>query len=168
MRRTCIRSFPRAGSSDGPLRTMSGVEPVAEAGADELANVMDRRRVVQALTGLFGALSLAPAFTPPTPVPEMGGLEHWLRHRGAAALGDTAVLGRYGEIYLAEHTHERNRGRLSLLLSGDGQGNVGIRLLEGIARDWREHNVVVVAGWVFARTEARICAALHLMGGSKE
>jgi hypothetical protein len=148
------------------FRTMIGVERAARVGSDEPASVPDRRRVMQALAGLFGMMSLAPAFASRAAELQMGGLEYWLRHGGAAALGDTAVLGHYGAIYLAEHTHERDRERLSRLLAGDGEGIIGIRLLEGIARDWREHEVVAVAGWVFARTEARICALLHLIRGA--
>jgi hypothetical protein len=43
---------------------------------------------------------------------------------------------------------------------------VRLSLTIGVARDWAEHNVTVVEGWVLSRTEARICAVLHLMGGT--
>ena len=146
---------------------MIGVERVARVASDELVSGLDRRRVMQALAGVFGVMSLVPAFASRAPESAAGALEYWLRHGGAAALGDTAVLGRFGKLSLAVHSAEGDLERLSRLLAGDGEGIIGIRLLEGIARDWREHEVVVVAGWVFARTEARICAVLHLIGGSE-
>jgi hypothetical protein len=125
-----------------------------------------RRCVVRALVGFFAAVSLNPSFTLTAPDSGVVGVEDWLRRFGADVLGDTAMLGGFGAIYLGEHPHERDRERLSRVLAGNGAGPVGLSLIEGIARDWREHDVVVVAGWVCARTEARICALLHLMGGA--
>ncbi len=40
------------------------------------------------------------------------------------------------------------------------------QLRSGIARDWSAHRVVVVDGWLLARTEARLCALLHLEAGA--
>lgn len=93
-------------------------------------------------------------------------LEVWLRHFSAGYAGDGAALSRLGAIYLASNPQERNRERLSRLLSMDGTSSVASRLIEHIARDWSEHDVTMVDGWLLARTEARICAALHLMDGA--
>jgi hypothetical protein len=37
-------------------------------------------------------------------------------------------------------------------------------LIERIAQNWSMHDVTQVEGWVLSRTEARICAAVHLLG----
>jgi hypothetical protein len=134
--------------------------------ANEQARARGRRDVVRGLAGLLGGLSLGPSFVLQAPRSDAVGVEDWLRRFGADVLGDTAMLGGFGAIYLGEHPHERDRERLSRLLAGNGASAVGLSLIEGIAHDWREHDVVVVAGWVCARTEARICALLHLMGGA--
>jgi hypothetical protein len=158
-----FRPADREDSGGGLHRTMTGVA-LLPAGTNGLKSVEDRRRVVRALAGLFAAVSFHPSFALQTPLSRPAGVQDWLRRFGAEVLGDTALLGRFGAIYLDDHPLERDRERLSRLLAGDVGGAVGISLLEGIARDWNEHDVVIVAGWVCARSEARICAVLHLMG----
>jgi len=93
-------------------------------------------------------------------------LEVWLRHFSADYAGDSAALSRLGAIYLVSNPQERSRERLSRLLPMAGTSSVGSRLIEHIARDWSEHDVTTVDGWLLARAEARICAALHLMDGA--
>jgi len=39
-------------------------------------------------------------------------------------------------------------------------------VFESVARDWREHEVELLEGWLLARTEARVCALLHLTQGA--
>jgi hypothetical protein len=129
---------------------------------NQQASLMARRGVLRGLAALLGAASFACSFGLRVREGEAG-LEDWLRRFGDDLLGDLAALGRFGAIYLSEHPNEGDRGSLSRQLAGDGSTPVRLGLVEGIARDWREHDVVVVEGWVYARTEARICALLHLM-----
>jgi hypothetical protein len=53
-----------------------------------------------------------------------------------------------------------------LLIAGD-YGSIPSRLLRAVARDWSNNYVVVVDGWLLARTEARLCAFLHLEEGAR-
>jgi len=39
-------------------------------------------------------------------------------------------------------------------------------VFESIGRDWRTHDLALLDGWVLARTEARVCALLHLIQGT--
>jgi hypothetical protein len=93
-------------------------------------------------------------------------LQKWLRRIDTGFYKDSAALGRLGASYLVSHPTERNIRLLSSLVMGAHTGAVRLGLTIGIARDWAEHNVAVVDGWVLSRTEARICAAVHLMGGT--
>jgi len=132
---------------------------------NELARARGRRWF---LSALFGTVSLAPSFAMMrTPRSEVVRVEEWLRRYGADVLGGTVALSRFGAVYLTEHPWERDREHLARLLAGDGTKPVGLSLVAGIARDWRQHDVVTVSGWVCARTEARVCAALHLMSGAR-
>jgi hypothetical protein len=93
-------------------------------------------------------------------------LEGWLRQVGAASLGDGAELSRIGRLYLDANPGERSRRQLAQRLSGGAEMPIAPALLENIASNWADHDVVVVDGWVMARAEARICAVLHLMRGA--
>jgi hypothetical protein len=52
---------------------------------------------------------------------------------------------------------------LSRLILRDSADPVETALVANIARDWSGHDVTQVEGWVLSRTEARVCAFLHLM-----
>jgi hypothetical protein len=39
--------------------------------------------------------------------------------------------------------------------------------LNAVSRDWSDNHVVVVDGWLLARTEARLCAFLHFEEGAR-
>jgi len=78
------------------------------------------------------------------------------------ALGGRAALARQGATYLAAHPLERDPGLLLRLLVTDGAVPLPAALLAAIARDWRQHDVVVLDGWLLARSEARICALAYL------
>ena len=93
-------------------------------------------------------------------------LESLRRLFRSGRLGEPAALGRLGVIYLASHPAERDAGRLSRLILRDSAAPVEAALIESIASDWSRHDVTLVDGWVLSRTEARICAAVHLMGGT--
>jgi hypothetical protein len=86
-----------------------------------------------------------------------------LRTSGSRLFGDAAALRELGARYLAEHPQERDRSRLVRLLGEDRRFSIRSALIERIARDWRAHDVTAAGGWVLARTEARLCALLHLM-----
>lgn len=92
-------------------------------------------------------------------------LEQWLRAAPAQGLGDRAALRRLGALYLQDQPAEADRRRLAALLGAARAraGDVPRVLVERIARDWREHDVAWVDGWLLARTEARLCALLALL-----
>jgi hypothetical protein len=123
---------------------------------------LGRRKYLRSITGFFGALLLIPARA------SRGGsrtpLESWLQTH---TLGDNSVLKRLGAAYLAAHPEERDRVHLSDLLAGDGTTSPRLRLVQAIARDWADHCVCLVDGWVLSRSESRLCAALHLMDGPR-
>ena len=75
-----------------------------------------------------------------------------------------AELARHGALYLADHPWESDRTRLVGLLGGAAPAPGFQGLVDAITRDWRNHDIAVVDGWVLARTEARICALTWLMG----
>ena len=95
-----------------------------------------------------------------------GALGDWLRSRGAEFFSDLAALRRLGALYLAAHPEERSHARLSRLLIAGDDGTIPARLRSAVARDWSNNHVAVVDGWLLARTEARLCAVLHLQEGT--
>jgi hypothetical protein len=95
-----------------------------------------------------------------------GALGDWVCDCGAGFFSDLTALRRLGAIYLVAHPEERSRALLSHLLIAGDNGTIPSRLLSAVARDWSSHHVVVVDGWLLARTEARFCALLHLEGGA--
>lgn len=139
--------------------------PHAAVNAPTMFMRVGRRESLRAVVGLLGLLVADPAFLFGDPRSEAK-LEGWLRHVGAASLGDSAELSRIGRVYLDANPGERSRRQLAQWLSGGGETPIAPALLENIARNWADHDVVVVDGWVMARTEARICAVLHLMRGA--
>jgi hypothetical protein len=96
-----------------------------------------------------------------------GTLGDWVRDCGAGFFSDLTALRRLGAIYLVAHPEERSRALLSHLLIAADEGTIPSRLLSAIARDWSIPHVVVVDGWLLARTEARLCALLHLEQGAR-
>ncbi len=96
-----------------------------------------------------------------------GALGDWVRDSGGL-FPDSTAIRRLGALYLAAHPAERSQGLLSQLLIGGGEGTVPSRLFCAVARDWSVHDVVVVDGWILARTEARLCAFLHLEEGARD
>jgi hypothetical protein len=127
--------------------------------------LMDRRTVVLGLIGACSGTfaSALPIETDTRSVAET--LSEWLHSCGARLFADLRALRRLGALYLVAHPHERSRAVLSHLLIGGDEGSIQWRILSAIDRDWRGHHVVVVDGWLLARTEARLCATLHLESG---
>ncbi len=129
---------------------------------DTAARNLGRRDWLRGLAGCFGVL-LLPASRALRGGPQTA-LECWLQsHR----VGDHRPLKRLGAAYLAAHPEERDLPRLSKLLAGDATMPIRLRLIENIAQDWAENNTCIVDGWVLARSESRLCAALHLMDGPR-
>lgn len=128
---------------------------------------MGRRNCLRGLVGALLALSLELPLGARQSAPRITELASWLRLFDADILGNRAMLGRLGAAYLASHPHERNFPQLSRWLAAAGPTPVELHLMESIARDWAEHRIAVVEGWVLAQTEARLCAALHLMDGAR-
>jgi len=82
----------------------------------------------------------------------------------AGVFGDPAALARVGALYLAAYPGEADAGHLWHMVGRCDAELAGFKqaLRQRIDRDWRALDMVVIEGWVFARTEARLCAALHL------
>lgn len=77
--------------------------------------------------------------------------------------GDVAVIG---ERYLLLYPDEASVDALSEAVApAGGDGAAAFAALRGrIHRELRRGEVVRVDGWVLARTEARLCALVHLGG----
>lgn len=129
---------------------------------DTTARNFGRRDWLRGFAGFCGTLLLSPSRAWSSESPTT--LECWLRSH---SLGDHRTLKRLGAAYLAAHSEERDRSRLSKLLAGEGTADIRLRLIENIAQDWAEHSICIVEGWVLARSESRLCAALHLMDGPR-
>jgi hypothetical protein len=117
-----------------------------------------RRELLLGLMGLcVGVLAGAAAHSAP--------LSDWLRAFAPRIFRGLPALHRLGAWYLAAYPQERSRTRLSQLLMPADPGAIHAQLRGAIARDWAGQQVVVVDGWVLARTEARLCALVHLEAG---
>lgn len=121
------------------------------------------------MIGAAGALCIARYDRPPSSL--QADLERVLRGFGAHAMGDATLLRQLGAEYLAMHPQERDMTHLLRALFGAHSGEpIGPRLsnsvFESIGRDWRTHDLALLDGWVLARTEARVCALLHLIQGT--
>lgn len=92
-------------------------------------------------------------------------LDQWLC-RFVADGGDGGALRRLGALYIASQPLEGNRQWLSQALLGSAGAPVAQTLTAAIAQDWRNRDLVVLDGWLHSRTEARICALVHISGDS--
>ena len=114
---------------------------------------MDRRHLIK-----LAALSLAGLAAP------VAGL---VRPRAdalfAAFFGDPGLAARIGQISLARDEASGSRGRALAAELASFRPTSGRRhLQERIDTDLEALDLVVVDGWVMARTEADLCAAVHL------
>jgi hypothetical protein len=121
-----------------------------------------RRDLLWGLFGLGATVLTGAAGVPAALQPPSAALGDWLRNFGPVFFRDLPALRRLGARYLVAHPAERSRVRLSRLLIPADEGAIPAQLLRGIARDWAANHVVVVDGWLLARTEARLCALLQL------
>jgi hypothetical protein len=147
------------------MAQQAGFQTPPISGSAETAPAIDRRSCVRLFISLLGVLSLNPSLSAPEDWLAAADLQSWLRNFGPSRLGDPEALSQLGAIYLALHPGERELERLSRLILRDSAAPVKSVLIESIARDWSKHDVTQLAGWVLSRTEARICAVLHLTGG---
>jgi hypothetical protein len=132
--------------------------------ADKSA-IASRREWLRGFSGLCGLLSLGIAFGCASDEPRQQDVEDWLLRRGTAVPASLLALRPLGETYLATHPGEAVRERLQRLLLPDGwTGGVVSGLIRNVARDWTNHDVTAVSGWVLARTEARLCGLIFLTG----
>jgi len=113
--------------------------------------------------GLVGCLSLRASLASPSATASASAC---FDAEAFAAIGGRAALARQGALYLAAHPHEHDAHRLRALLAPDTQRPVRESLLASIERDWRNHDVLTLDGWVLARSEARICALACLGTGA--
>jgi hypothetical protein len=137
----------------------------ATAARDQCARAMGpvgRRDLILALIGLCAGVLASGSGGCGEVRSNSDALGEWLRDCGAGFFADLSALHRLGAIYLATHPEERSRALLSHLLIAGDDGTIPSRLLSAVARDWSSHHVAVVDGWLLARTEARLCAILHL------
>jgi hypothetical protein len=84
----------------------------------------------------------------------------------APAFADPHAMAEVGALYLAAHPAEADAAVLARALCAAGAGFDPSGLVRQIAGDWREQRTVAILGWVFARTEARLCAWMHLEGNA--
>lgn len=84
----------------------------------------------------------------------------------ARVMADSGDAAMTGALYLASHPEEADLERLAHLVADGrpipGSDNIGPWLEAGIARELRDGQTVALAGWVFARCEARLCAMIAL------
>ena len=121
-----------------------------------------RRDFLLALVGVGTGLLMRAPDPRPAIAGDCAALATWLRGQGARFFPDLPPLSRLGALYLRAHPEEGSAAPLSRVLLSGTDGTVATRLLGAISRDWSSHHVVVVDGWLMARTEARLCAFLHL------
>jgi len=114
---------------------------------------VNRRRLIK-----LAALSLASVALPVA----------WLsRHRADLLFdnlfGDASFAAQIGRLHLARDRGAGGRGRtLCAELAARPTPAAARRLREHVNADLKALDVVVVDGWVMARSEADLCAAVHL------
>ena len=77
-----------------------------------------------------------------------------------ALFADSAAAAAVGRQYLRNHPQEASAPWLTDILFGSEPSMEKIRL--GRERDFRDGDVVVIEGWFYARTEARLLALLSI------
>jgi hypothetical protein len=132
----------------------------------ESREVVGRRDVLFALIGACSGVLAYASVTRTDLRSNSEALGEWLHSCGAHLFSDLNALRRLGALYLVAHPEECSRAVLSQLLIADDGEAIQSQLLSAVTRDWFHHHVAVVDGWLLARTEARLCAALHLESGA--
>lgn len=127
-----------------------------------------RRGCLRRALAVVGLLCLQRAGARPAlpPVAALPALDDWLQRANPAGLSDPEAMRHVGALYLAGHPDESDPARLWQRFADGGAAAGAEGLAARIDQDWRSGDVVLVSGWVFARTEARCCALLHHRAGA--
>jgi hypothetical protein len=124
--------------------------------------IVHRRDCLRGIVGSFLVVALElPFHARATPSVAMD-LESWLRDANPDFLGSRTLLRRLGAEYLAQNPQEHNVHQLSVLLCTGRSQPFERHFHERIAEDWLALDTAVADGWVLSRTEARLCALLHV------
>lgn len=114
---------------------------------------------------MLGALTTAlDAVLPPgSPATDSLALERAI----GALFSDQCAARLAGDHYLRAHAQEADREVLHTLLFGAAPAPTAAALRRGIVErrraDFAREDTVLVAGWVLARSEARLCALVSLL-----
>jgi len=146
---------------------MIGYQPALRDPYAETLGAFSRRDSILALVGLGAGILACASGGLRKICSDSWALGDWLHCYGASFFSDVTALRRLGAMYLVAHPEEASRQLLSRLLIDGGEGAIPSRLSRAVARDWSNHNVAVVDGWLMARTEARLCAFLYLEEGAR-
>ena len=119
---------------------------------DDLLNLDRRRFLAVAIACLSG--SVLPEAQGSVPAAE-GAAAPW-----QALFANSTAAVAVGRQYLRQHPQEASVPWLTDILFGTEQSMEKIRV--GRQRDFRDGDVVVIDGWYFARTEARLLALLSM------
>jgi len=121
-----------------------------------------RRDCLRGIVGSFLMVALELPFQARAAPSTAMDLESWLRDANLDFLGSRTLLRRLGAEYLARNPQEHDVRRLSALLCTGRCKPIDRHLHERIAEDWLDLDMAVADGWVLSRTEARLCAVLHM------
>ncbi|HTV80538.1 MAG TPA: hypothetical protein VMF03_19965 [Steroidobacteraceae bacterium] len=125
--------------------------------------ILNRREWLRGFSGLCGVLSL-PVGSTLLVATSMASLEDWVSCISSDAPHDALILAQLGKTYLTAHPHEAGCESLARLLVPEGwTAGTLAGVSESVRRDWTNHDVTTVEGWVLARTEARLCGLIFKM-----
>lgn len=95
-------------------------------------------------------------------------LAAWLQDMNRVVFADVEAISALGSRYAAQ-TRDDVQGLPHAALGAErlSQGRLQ-ELADRIALDWRQHHVVVVDGWLLARTEARLCSIVWSARGGTD
>ena len=125
---------------------------------------LDRRRFLESALASLSVLALPAAAT--WPIAAEGAAAAW-----PTQVPDSRAAATVGRLYLEQHPQEASAAWLEQRLFGtelstrsERAGRVELieRLRQGRQRDFRDGDMVVLDGWFFARTEARLLALISL------
>ena len=124
--------------------------------------IVHRRDFLRGTVGSFLVVALELPFHARAAPSTAMDLESWLRRANLDFLGSRAMLRRLGAAYLTRNPRERDVDELTVLLCAGRSKPLDLHLHERIAEDWLDLDTEVADGWVLSRTEARLCAVLHM------
>ena len=125
---------------------------------------LDRRRFLEGALASLSVLALPAAAT--SPIAAEGAAAAW-----RTRIPEMRAAATVGRLYLEQHPHEASAAWLEQRLFGTelsarseraGRESLMERLRQGRQRDFRDGDLVVLDGWFFARSEARLLALVSL------